>query len=295
MNSIFIVIPVLVFLMFCIGLELSLKNFKLILKQPISIIFGTIAQLIIHPLIAWFLLSFIDIPDEFKIGIIIISSCPGGASSNAFSYLLKADIALSILLTSLSSLLSIFTIPIIVSAYIYFSIGDLLSFNLPFFKLLIQNIVFLLVPIITGMVLNKYKQDFVRKISFWTKKLPIYLLLILITVFFIENRSVIINNFTSLSAIIIVLIIGVMLISHLISLVLNIKKPQRQTIIIGVGIKNAAQAILIAASPIILNSSEIAIPAVLYALIMNIIILIYIGISKRQINNRNNNNISSIN
>lgn len=86
-----------------------------------------------------------------------------------------------------------------------------------------------------------------------------------------------------------------MLISHLISLVLNIKKPQRQTIIIGVGIKNAAQAILIAASPIILNSSEIAIPAVLYALIMNIIILIYIGISKRQINNRNNNNISSIN
>lgn len=280
MNSIFIVIPILVFLMFCIGLELKLSNFKLILKQPKSIIIGTLAQLVLHPLIAWFLLGFFNIPDEFKIGIILIASCPGGASSNAFSYLIKADVALSVLLTSLSSLLSIFTIPIIVSTYIYFSVGDSLSFNLPFFKLLIQNVIFLLVPIVIGMILNRYKEEFVKKISLWTKKLPIYLLLLLITVFFIENRKVIIETFSTLSIAVLVLVIGVMLISYLISLALKIKKPQRQTIIIGVGIKNVAQAMLIAASPIILNNSEIAIPAVLYALIMNIVILIYVAINK---------------
>lgn len=282
MNSIFIVIPVLIFLMFCIGLELRLSNFKLILRQPLSIIIGSLAQLLIHPLIAWLILSFVDIPNEFKIGIIIIASCPGGASSNAFSYLVKGDVALSVVLTSLTSVLSIFTIPIIVSAFIYFEIGDNVNFNLPFFKLLIQNVVFLLVPIIIGMVLTRYSENFVKKISFLTKKLPIYLLLLLITVFFIENRGVIADNFSQLSIMLTILVISVMLVSYFISLFLGIKIAQRKTIIIGVGIKNAAQAILIATSPIILHNSKIGIPAVLYALIMNIVVLSYVGLNIKE-------------
>ena len=282
MNSLFIIMPILIFLMFCIGLELKLSNFKLMLKQPKSIIIGTLAQLIIHPLIAWFLLSFLDISDQMKIGIILIASCPGGASSNAFSYLVKADVALSVLLTSLSSLLSIFTIPIIISTYIYFSIGDNVSFHLPFFKLLMQNVVFLLLPIVFGMLLNRYKEEYAKKLSLWTKKLPIYLLLILITVFFIENIDVIIQTFNKLSIAVFILVIGVMIVSDLIALIFKIKLPQRKAIVIGVGIKNAAQAMLIAASPIILNNPEIAIPAVLYALIMNIVILGYVGINKRK-------------
>ena len=282
MNSLFIIMPILVFLMFCIGLELRISNFKLILKQPKSIILGTLAQLIIHPMIAWFLLSFLDISDEFKIGIILIASCPGGASSNAFTYLVKGDVALSVLLTSLSSLFSIFTIPIIISTYIYFSLGDNVSINLPFFKLLMQNVVFLLLPIVFGMLLNRYKEEFAKRLSVWTKKLPIYLLLILITVFFIENMDVIIETFSKLSIAIFILVIGVMLISYFIALIFKIKTEQRKAIVIGVGIKNAAQAMLIAASPIILNNPKIAIPAVLYALIMNIVILVYVAINKRK-------------
>lgn len=281
MNSIFIVIPVLIFLMFCIGLELKLSNFKLILNQPLPIILGSLAQLVFHPLIAWFVLSFLNIPDEFKIGIILIAACPGGASSNAFSFLVKGDVALSVLLTSLTSILSIFTIPIIVSSYIYFEIGDSVNFHLPFFKLLMQNVVFLLIPIIIGMILNKYNEAFVKKISFLTKKLPIYLLLILITVFFIENRIVIIQNFNQLSIALLILVIGVMILIYLISRLFRIQRPQRKTIVIGVGIKNAAQAILIATSPIILNNSKIAIPAVLYALIMNVVVLSYVALNRK--------------
>lgn len=281
MNSVFIVIPVLIFLMFCIGLELKPSNFRLIIRQPLSIIIGSVTQLLIHPLIAWLILGFIDIPDVFKIGIIIIASCPGGASSNAFSFLIKGDVALSILLTSLTSIISIFTIPIIVSAFIYFEIGDSINFNLPFFRLLIQNVVFLLIPIIIGMILNKYSANFLRRMSFLTKKLPIYLLLLLISVFFIENRRVIVDNFSQLSILIIALVVLVMFIGYLISLLFGIRIAERKTIIIGAGIKNAAQAILIATSPIILNNPKIGIPAVLYALIMNIIVLSYIGINKK--------------
>lgn len=281
MNSVFIVIPVLIFLMFCIGLELKPSNFRLIIRQPLSIIIGSVTQLLIHPLIAWLILGFIDIPDVFKIGIIIIASCPGGASSNAFSFLIKGDVALSILLTSLTSIISIFTIPIIVSAFIYFEIGDSINFNLPFFRLLIQNVVFLLIPIIIGMILNKYSANFLRRMSFLTKKLPIYLLLLLISVFFIENRRVIVDNSSQLSILIIALVVLVMFIGYLISLLFGIRIAERKTIIIGAGIKNAAQAILIATSPIILNNPKIGIPAVLYALIMNIIVLSYVGINKK--------------
>lgn len=145
-----------------------------------------------------------------------------------------------------------------------------------------QNVVFLLLPIVFGMLLNRYKEEFAKKLSLWTKKLPIYLLLILITAFFIENMDVIIQNFSKLSILIFILVIGVMLISYFIALVFKIKTEQRKAIVIGVGIKNAAQAMLIATSPIILNNPKIAIPAVLYALIMNIIILVYVAVNKRE-------------
>lgn len=145
-----------------------------------------------------------------------------------------------------------------------------------------QNVVFLLLPIVFGMLLNRYKEEFAKKLSLWTKKLPIYLLLILITAFFIENMDVIIQNFSKLSILIFILVIGVMLISYFIALVFKIKTEQRKAIVIGVGIKNAAQAMLIAASPIILNNPKIAIPAVLYALIMNIVILVYVAVNKRK-------------
>lgn len=145
-----------------------------------------------------------------------------------------------------------------------------------------QNVVFLLLPIVFGMLLNRYKEEYAKKLSLWTKKLPIYLLLILITVFFIENIDVIIQTFNKLSIAVFILVIGVMIVSDLIALIFKIKLPQRKAIVIGVGIKNAAQAMLIAASPIILNNPEIAIPAVLYALIMNIVILGYVGINKRK-------------
>jgi BASS family bile acid:Na+ symporter len=128
------------------------------------------------------------------------------------------------------------------------------------------------------MVLNKHSESFVKKISFLTKKLPIYLLLILITVFFIENRKVIIDNFSELSLLVLILVVLVMITSDLISRALRIKLEQRKTIVIGVGIKNAAQAILIATSPFILYNPKIGIPAVLYALIMNIVVLTYVGL-----------------
>ena len=172
-----------------------------------------------------------DIPNEFKIGIIINCllswwSLPPMPSP----YLVKGgDVALSVVLTSLTSVLSIFTIPIIVSTFIYFEIGDSVNFNLPFFKLLIQNVVFLLVPIIIGMILNYYSENFCKENIFSNKKLPnLSSAFVDYCFFFIENRGVITIIFSQLSIMITILVVSVMLVSYLVSLLFGIKLAQEK-------------------------------------------------------------------
>ena len=115
MNTIFIVLPILTLLMFDLGLTLRPHDFQLILQRPLPVAAGLIGQILLLPLIAWAVGSFFHLSPLFLIGIMLIACSPGGSSSNVFSMLARGDVALSVTLTACSSLITLFTVPLIMA------------------------------------------------------------------------------------------------------------------------------------------------------------------------------------
>ena len=169
MNTIFIVLPILTILMFDLGLTLKPQDFKLIAQRPKPVIVGLVGQIIMLPLIAWLIIHILStfnfqLSPLFIIGIMLVACSPGGSSSNVFSMLAKGDVALSVTLTACSSLITLFTLPLIM-AWVTKSVqmSDV-SIQLPIGNLLIQNIVLMVLPIAIGFIVNIYKEQAAAKI-----------------------------------------------------------------------------------------------------------------------------------
>lgn len=281
MNSLLIVLPILTILMFDLGLTLKLEDFSLVLRHPGVIAAALFGQIIVLPAVAFAIALAFGLKPEFFIGIILIACCPGGSSSNLFSKLAGGDVALSVLLTALSSLITFFTIPVIMSIATGY-IGDSLGISLPVGNLIKQNIVLVLVPVIIGIGVNYAFPSFAASLDKMLSKAVFPALLTIVSIFFIQNHAVIINNIGLIGICVSLLIIVSSLAAGGMSRVMHFDARFRRTIVIEVGMQNAAQAIAIASSPFIFANNEIAIPGVMYSLMMNVILLAYLGIIKER-------------
>lgn len=280
MNTIFIVLPILTILMFDLGLELKPKDFKLIVQRPVPVLLGLVGQIILLPLIAWAIIQSplaADLSPLFIVGIMLVACSPGGSSSNVFSMLAKGDVALSVTLTALSSIITLFTLPMIMAWVTSRLQCSDISIHLPIGKLLMQNIVLMVVPISIGFVLNIYKEEVAAKIHKVLKRVAMPALVLLVTVFFIQHRATIEAQITSLGLTMSALILVTTGCGALLAWLFRLSSKERRTLVIEIGMQNAAQAITIACSPLIFNNEIIAIPAIIYALMMNLILLAYVG------------------
>ena len=206
----------------------------------------------------------------------LVACSPGGSSSNVFSMLAKGDVALSVTLTACSSIITLFTFPLIM-AWVTASVGEATDIQLPIGNLLMQNIVLMVVPISIGFVVNIYKEQAAAKIHNVLKRIAMPALVLLVTVFFIQHKQTIVAEFTSLGLTMTVLILATTGCGALLAWLLKLSTKERRTLVIEIGMQNAAQAITIACSPLIFNNEIIAIPAIIYALMMNLILLAYVG------------------
>lgn len=290
MNTIFIVLPILTILMFDLGLVLKPADFRLIAERPKPVIIGLVGQIILLPLIAWGLIlitnhklqitnSEFALSPLFIIGIMLVACSPGGSSSNVFSMLAKGDVALSVTLTACSSILTLFTLPLIM-AWVTDGVGEAVNIHLPVGKLLIQNIVLMVAPISVGFIVNLYRPETATKIHNVLKRVAMPALVFLVTIFFIQHRQTIVAEFGSLGLMMTVLILATTGCGALLAWLFRLSGRERRTLVIEIGMQNAAQAITIACSPLIFNNELIAVPAIIYALVMNLVLLAYVGITK---------------
>ena len=285
---IWIVMPILIVLMFLLGTDLNKDSFTNVARNPRAVIIGMTGQLLILPVIAFVLACLLKLSPVYFMGIMLIACCPGGSSSNVFSMLAKGDVALSVTLTAISSIVTMFTIPAImefVSNFVSEQSG--IDINLPFGKLIVQNIVLLFVPLILGILFRKFYPDTAAKVNKILGKLAFPALMTLALIFFLQYTEEIKANFAVLGITITVLILAAMLCSSLLSRLTKSNTAVRRTIVIEVGMQNAAQAISIASSPFIFNNGEMALPAIIYALLMNVILLIYVAVVKKSENLKN--------
>lgn len=281
MNTIWIVMPILIVLMFLLGTDLNKKSFTDVARNPRAVLIGMIGQIIILPIIAFALAWVLDLPPVYFMGLVLIACCPGGSSSNVFSMLAKGDVALSVTLTAISSIITLFTIPVIMEFVARFvSEHSGVEVHLPLGRLIVQNIVLLFVPLFIGIMFRHYLSGPAAKVNKVLSKLAFPALMTLALVFFLQNTQAIKENIAVLGVTVTVLILLAMLCSSTLSWMTKSSVAVRRTIVIEVGMQNAAQAIAIASSPFIFNSNEMAIPAIIYALLMNVILLVYVGVIK---------------
>ena len=277
MNTIWIVMPILIVLMFLLGTELNRKAFVNIIRDPKAVIIGMTGQIILLPAIAFTIAWLLDMPPVYFMGLVLVACCPGGSSSNVFSMLAKGDVALSITLTAASSIITMFTLPLIMgltSQFVSQSAG--IDIELPIGKLLMQNIVLLFVPLLAGWLFSHLKPQLAARVNKILGKIAFPTLMALALLFFVQYTQEIIDNFRLTGIACALLITASMLCSSLLSRSGRLNDGQRRTIVIEVGMQNAAQAIAIATSPFIFDSGEMAIPAIIYALLMNVILLLYV-------------------
>ena len=277
MNTIWIVMPILIVLMFLLGTELNKEAFINVARHPKAVVLGMVGQIILLPLIAFTLAWALNLPPVYFMGIVLIACCPGGSSSNVFSMLAKGDVALSVTLTAVSSIITLFTLPVIMEFTSYFvSHNAGTTIELPVGKLLMQNIVLFFIPLLAGLLLRYKRPVWAAKVSRVLNKTAFPALMLLALLFFLQYTQEIMENFRLIGFACGMLIITSMLCSSLLSRIGKLTNAVRHTIVIEVGMQNAAQAIAIATSPFIFNSGKMAIPAIIYALLMNILLLLYI-------------------
>ena len=280
MNTIWIVLPILTLLMFDLGLTLRLGDFVKVFRSPRPIAVALFGQLVLLPLLALALALLFRLPPVFFIGLVLIACCPGGSSSNVFSRLAGGDVALSVTLTALSSVITLFTIPFIM-AWTTSLVGESAGISLPVGNLIGQNLLLMLLPVLLGIGLNYVWPQGAEKVDRVLAKLAFPLLLVLITVFYVQHRVTILQNIATLGLCVTLLILLAIGCSALLSRLVKNDARQRRTVVIEVGMQNAAQAIAIASSPLVFANEEMAIPAILYSLMMNIVLLIYVGVARR--------------
>ena len=269
--------PILIVLMFLLGTELNKEAFINVARHPKAVVLGMVGQIILLPLIAFTLAWALNLPPVYFMGFVLIACCPGGSSSNIFSMLAKGDVALSVTLTAVSSIITLFTLPVIMEFTSYFvSHNAGTTIELPVGKLLMQNIVLFFIPLLAGLLLRYKRPVWAAKVSKVLNKTAFPALMLLALLFFLQYTQEIMENFRLIGFACGMLIITSMLCSSLLSRIGKLTNAVRHTIVIEVGMQNAAQAIAIATSPFIFNSGEMAIPAIIYALLMNVLLLLYI-------------------
>jgi bile acid:Na+ symporter, BASS family len=262
-----VLLPIgLAILMLGMGLTLVPEDFQRITRYPKAVAVGAIAQLVFLPIIGFIIASVVPMQPEIAVGLMVLALCPGGPSSNLITYFARGDVALSITLTALSSVITVFTIPIFANLTLQHFIGQNAEIALPIAQTMLQIFLITLVPVALGMFIKQRFPYLARRLEKVTNYLAIAFLALIIAI-------LIVREWNRLPAFIAQVGIGVVLL-NVISVLLGfwfgklfkLKFAQRICIAIEVGIQNGTLAIAITAG--LLNNPDMAVPAAVYSLFM---------------------------
>lgn len=253
-------------IMLAMGLGLVVDDFRRILERPKAVLVGLGGQLLVLPALGFLVAFVFGLGPELAVGLVLLTACPGGAHSNLYASLARADVALSVTLTALSGFVTILTIPPLVRvATTVFAAGGEVP-ELPILDTMGQIFVVMAIPVLVGMWIRARSERWAGRIEKIVKALAI-LLLALIVVGSIARQSGEVAAFARQAGLpVVVLNVVAMIIGYGIALVASLPRTQRRTITLEVGIQNGALAFALAAG--LLDSITVAIPAILYSILV---------------------------
>lgn len=262
-----VILPLaLAFIMFALGLGLTGSDFIRVLKQPRDFFVGAFSQIIVLPIIAFIIIKLWPVSPELAIGVMIIAAAPGGVTSNLLTSFAKGDVALSISLTAIISLLCIFTIPFIILTSVKFLGQSNITENISLLSMSRDMFLIVTVPVILGMLLKRFVSGYASKFEPLAKKISAVLFVVVLLGAIMAEKENITYYFVQAGLITLVLNVIMMVLAYYIAQMLATGSAQKKCITIECGLQNGTLAIFVATS--IFGGGIYVIPAATYSLIM---------------------------
>jgi BASS family bile acid:Na+ symporter len=227
------------------GMALTLDDFKRVVIYPKAVSLGLLNQLILLPIIAYATIGIFGLHAELAVGLMILAACPGGATSNLISHLAKGDVALSITLTAVSSLVTVFTIPLITNWAIVHYMPNGAELQLDVTKTIISVIVITVVPVAMGMVLHRYKPNFCSRMEKPVKIMSAVFLFLIIVAAILKERENIVEFFTVAGPAALALNVAMLSLGFCSAQITRLSSKQSRTISIETGIQNSGLGLII--------------------------------------------------
>ena len=264
----------LALIMLGLGLGLSVRDFLRVIKNPKDFLIGLICQLILLPLVAITLVMILRLPIELALGLMIIAAAPGGVTSNVLTKFANGDVALSISLTAIISLISIFSVPFIV-----FTSADILgktdlSSDISIANISIKMAAVVSLPVIMGMVIRAFTENFISSNINIINKITVLLFIIVFVAIWIEERNNIFNYLAKAGLAVLTLNITMMIIAYFIAKFFASGISQRKCISLECGLQNGTLAVFVATQ--LFDDVIYMVPTAAYALIMYITAFLFI-------------------
>ena len=277
-----IILPLaLAFIMFVLGLGLTGGDFLRVIKQPRDFFVGAVSQIILLPVIAFILVKMWPIAPELAIGVMIIAAAPGGVTSNLLTSFAKGDVALSISLTAIISLLCVITIPFIVLTSVGLLSDTNITQDISLLSMSRDMFLIVTVPVILGMLLRRFASGAAQKLEPIAKKVSILLFVLVLLGAIAAERENVISYFAEAGLITLALNVIMMVVAYYVAKFLASGTKQKKCITIECGLQNGTLAIFVAAS--IFGGGMYVIPAATYSLIMFATSLIFVYLVRKTV------------
>jgi len=264
-------------IMFGMGLSLTIEDFTRLWKTPKPIVLGLIGQLILLPLLALVIGLLLELSTPLLIGLIILAACPGGTTSNLFSQLARANLALSVSLTAISTIICVFSTPFIIQ----YAVTTLAGESAPQFSLLntaIGLFAITLIPVIIGITLRHFQTQWALRSEGYFRKFSLMFMIIMIVIITIEEHQLLWDSLGTTFVATFLLSISSMSMGLILARIFSLSYRDAMTLAIKVGIQNGTLAILITLS--FLNEPTYSVIIGMYSLVMYLGPIILITVSK---------------
>lgn len=272
---------ILAFIMFSLGLGLTVDDFRRIFTQPRALLVGVVCHFVILPLACFGLLSLWGLTGVFAVGFMVLAACPTGSTSNLLTYLARGDVALALSFTAVASVATIFTLPLIVTWALGHYLGAARAVNVPVGLMMGQVALVLGVPVSLGMLARHRWSAWALRFEPRATRIATVLFVLIVVVAVAKNWALLGDNFTSLAPFAVVLNVGMLCVGFGVAWLARLSRSQSITLGIETAVQNAALALVIAST--VLKDDAMAIPGALYGVLMYVGGLVF-ALTMRRLN-----------
>ena len=274
---------ILALMMLGLGTSLTINDFTRVIKNPKDFLVGLICQLILLPIVAFALIKLLNTPAELAVGVMIIAAAPGGVTSNIYTKFANGDVALSISLTAIISLISIITVPFIVFKSAEILEVSFMSKDISMIGISIKMFFVVTVPVIIGMIIRKFFNDYIALKSNLITKVSVILFIIVLFGIYVSEWDKIIPFLTSAGLIATTLNITMMIIGYYVAKIFATGIAQQKCIALECGLQNGTLAVFIATQlgPEVGVLSPLIVPTAAYGFVMFASSLIFLFVIKK--------------